>query len=101
MSSSTPSTPTFTDPLRSLGALPDGFEDALNQLELVRGKRVIADEVICVSVLSKGHAAVAKCELAFEDVPAFAKDVIQFRSGGWDFCKEASLDDLVNIGTGQ
>ena len=48
--------------------LADRLEDFLDQLELVRGERVVLDEILAVLELAERHAAVLEGELALEDV---------------------------------
>ena len=52
------------------------LEDFLNQLELIRGKGVVLDEILTILELPKRHPAVLEGELILEDVAAFLEDFL-------------------------
>ena len=58
--------------------LADRLEDFLDQLELVRGERIVLDEILAVLELAERHAAVLEGELVLEDVAPLLEDVFEF-----------------------
>ena len=67
----------------SCTCLTDGLKNLLDQLELIRGKRIVLDEVVGISELTEGHSAIFESQLILEDVPFAYKNGFEIRLYVW------------------
>ena len=81
--------------------LADRLEDFLEQLELVRGERVVLDEILAVLELAEGHAAVLEGQLVLEDVALLLEHGFEFGLHVRHLCQQAGLDHFIDVGAGE
>jgi hypothetical protein len=73
----------------------------LEQWKLVRDERVAVDEVVAILEVAVGLGSVGKPEQGFEVVHLRVVGVGQLRNAVFILRKQAFLDDLGDVGTGQ
>ena len=81
--------------------LADRLEDLLDELELVRGERVVLDEIVAVLEVLQGHPTVAERELALEDVAFLFEDLLEVVFDLLALGQQSGLDDFIDVGTGE
>ena len=81
--------------------LADRLEDFLDQLELIRGERVILDEIFSVFVLAERHSAVLKRELTLEDVAPLLEDGFEIGLHVWKLRQQAGLNHFIDVAAGE
>ena len=81
--------------------LANGFEDLLDQQELIRRERVVPDEILLVLERTEGHAAVLERELALEDVALGHELRFEHILYVRTLRQKAGLNDLVDVGARQ
>ena len=82
--------------------LADRLKDFLDQLELVRGERVVLDEILGILEWLEGHPAVLESQLVLEDVALSLSKVSSsssFTSSA--LCEQTGLDHLIDVGAGE